>query len=137
MRTVCTILIGLVFCVPASADVYLVKAPPGGMFTYGHVAVDAEPVDGIAYIAEFQRSPDGLILVRRDVFMARYPAIDVIENGLVYHPGTRFDDKRYIVLPLLGLRSNCTTFASAIDPNSRRYKIPDRYARHLKREAKR
>ena len=138
MRTWIAILIGLFFAGNTSADVYLVKAPPDGMFRYGHVAVDALPVDGVDYVAEFQRSPDGLILVRKDVFLARYPAIDVVPNGLVYRPGTRYDDKRYFVFPLLWARSNCTTFVSGpIDPNSRRIRLPDVYAAKLKRQAER
>lgn len=137
MRFILAVWAVLVSSAVASADVYLVYAPPGGFLTIGHVAVDAEPVDGVPMVAEFQRSPDGLILVRRDVFMARYPKIDVVPNGLVYRPGTRFDDKRYIVLPIVGFRSNCTTFVSGIDPNSRRIRIPDVYAAKLKRQAER
>ena len=131
------LILALLFPSVVSADVYLVKAPPSSVFRYGHVAVDALPVDGVPMIAEFQRSPDGLILVRRDVFMARYPGIDVVPNGLVYDGSSRFDDKRYIVLPLLGIRSNCTTFVSGIDPNSRRIRLPDVYAAKLNRQQKR
>lgn len=137
MRTVIALLTTLLFPALASADVYLVHAPPGGLLTIGHVAVDAEPVDGVPMVAEFQRSPDGLILVRRDVFMARYPKITIVPNGLVYDGSSRFDEKRYTIFPIAGKRSNCTTFVSGIDPNSRRIKIPDIYAAKLKRQAER
>ena len=131
----CAALVAALFPALASADVYLVRAPADSVFTYGHVAVDALPVDGVPMVAEFQRSPDSLILVRKDIFLSRYPAIDVVANGLVYNGSSRFDGKRYIVLPILGLRSNCCYFVSGIDPNSRRIRLPDVYAAKLQRQA--
>lgn len=129
------LILALLFPSVALADVYLVKAPPGGVFRYGHVAVDAS--NGL--VAEFQRSPDRLIYTDKAVFMARYQSvgIDVVHNGLTYTPGTKWDEKRYTVFPVLGIRSNCVWMVSGIDPNSRRIRIPDVYAAKLNRQMER
>lgn len=127
--------LALLFPAVAAADVYLVKST-GGPFVYGHVAVDASN----GQVAEFQRSPDGLIYTDKAVFMARYQSvgIDVVQNGLVYDGPTRWDSKRYIVFPVTAIwRSSCVRFVSSIDPHSRPINLPDVYAAKLKRQMER